>query len=60
MDKEKLLQKYYRINIFREYTKNECLKTVDLFEKERCNHLVELVDNECKRIEKLLQSPTVT
>lgn len=59
MDQEKCLRKYKAVVQFREYTKSECLKKTDDFEKESCYHIFEIIDAECKRMETKMKHKNV-
>jgi hypothetical protein len=59
MDEEKYLRKYKNVVQFREYTKNECLKKTDNFEKDSCNHIFEIIDAECKRMENKMKAKSI-
>lgn len=52
MERENLIEKYNAICHFRELTKQEC---VDKKELVICQHIVEIIDKECERIERMLE-----
>jgi hypothetical protein len=52
----KWFRKYKSICEFRKNISNECIHKSDFFEKENCNDILKLIDKECKRIEKMMNS----